>query len=66
MGAVGRHFHFGYGWWRECGWLQFKGWLRELRASQEREQRSRVTDPDSWDGVQHDAWWQQARQKGRQ
>jgi hypothetical protein len=65
VGAVGKHFGFGYGWWRQCGWRQFKGWLRELRADQERQALAHKTSPDTWAGAEHDGWWAQARAKGK-
>ena len=39
---------------------------RELARSVNARNRQTITDPDSWDGVENDGWWEQARQKGRE
>ena len=47
------------------GWGQLLAWRRELARSVTARNRANVTDPDSWDGVENDGWWDQARAKGR-
>jgi hypothetical protein len=47
------------------GWGQLLAWRRELSRSVTARNRANVTDPDSWDGVESDGWWQQARAKGK-
>lgn len=42
------------------GWLEFRAWLRELNR-----QRSRKSNPDTWDGADEDPNWIELRAQRR-
>jgi hypothetical protein len=48
------------------GWLEFRSWLKEMRRAAAAEAGQGQADPDSWDGAENDAFWQEQREKQRQ
>jgi hypothetical protein len=48
------------------GWRELQRWLVELNRARKAEAGQTVTDPDSWDGYETDAWWAEQRQKQNQ
>lgn len=48
------------------GWRELRHWLREYNRASRAEAGRGATSPDSWDGVENDAWWQEQREKQAQ
>lgn len=48
------------------GWRELRHWLQELNRAVAAESGQDKTDPDSWQGYESDAWWQEQREKHRQ
>jgi len=47
------------------GWREFQAWVVERNLQIDRLNQQQATDPDSWDGREHDGFWQRADARRR-
>jgi len=45
------------------GWIELRGWLREMNRSRLVDAKQYQADPDSWDGAENDSFWAEQRAK---
>lgn len=55
-----RYWRWAPDFWRSMGMREFYAWVDETARQTN---AVKADDPNSWEGTEHDEWWQEARRK---